>query len=71
MNQNAVAVRLDEDRLPPESPASKGTTPSAAVSAATDFGAWERLLLNEEWLADAPPIPLEAMRRESLYGDHY
>ena len=34
-----------------------------------DPAAWERLLLAEDDLADAPPIPLDMMRRESLYGD--
>ena len=33
-----------------------------------DFAAWEHLLLAEDDLVAAPPIPLDTMRRESLYG---
>ena len=33
-----------------------------------DYAAWERLLLAEDDLADAPPLPLDMMRRESLYA---
>jgi excisionase family DNA binding protein len=40
---------------------------SNPVSVTEDFDQWERLLLAEEDLADAPAIPLAAMRRESLY----
>ena len=43
---------------------------SAPASLRDDPAAWERLLLAEDDLADAPPIPLDMMRRESLYGDY-
>jgi len=33
-----------------------------------DYAAWERLLLAEDDLADAPSIPLDMLRRESLYA---
>ena len=37
------------------------------ISVADDYDRWERLLLSENHLADAPAIPLEAMRHENLY----
>jgi excisionase family DNA binding protein len=39
------------------------------ASLTEDYDQWERLLLAEEDLADAPPILLEAMRRENMYED--
>ena len=37
------------------------------ISVTEDYDQWERFLLAEDNLADAPAIPLEAMRRENLY----
>ena len=41
------------------------------VSVTEDFDRWERLLLAEDGLADAPAIPLKAMRRENVYEDRH
>ena len=39
--------------------------------APADYDQWERLLLAENDLADAPPIPPEGMRRETMYEDRH
>jgi len=67
MSSNTLADR-------PQATATQHAPPHEVVSSApaSPMGnptAWERLLLAEDDLADAPPIPLDMMRRESLYRD--
>ena len=48
-------------------PASPHAFSPQPLSVTDNYGDWERLLLAEDHLAAAPAIPLEAMRRESMY----
>ena len=57
------------ERAPPHDETLHDVILPVADSLAGNSAAWERLLLAEDDLADAPPIPLDMMRRESLYGD--
>jgi excisionase family DNA binding protein len=40
-----------------------------ALAMMEGYDQWERMLLSEEDLAAAPPIPAEALRREKMYEE--
>lgn len=63
LSDRSQAIPLLEHAL------ARDAAPPVAASPTQDRAAWERLLLAEDDLADAPPILLDMMRRESLYGD--
>jgi len=67
MSSNILAKRPEAKPILNHAPSQNlESTPNSPPD---DFALWERLLLAEDDLADAPPIPIELMRRETLYGD--
>lgn len=68
MSSNILADRPQAKPAPEHKPSQSASLP-VSTPLTEDPAAWEHLLLAEDDLADAPPIPLEAMRREAMYGD--
>ena len=68
MSTNILADR-PQAKLAPGHKLSESASPQSPTTLPEDFATWERLLLAEDDLADAPPIPLDMMRREALYGE--
>ncbi len=68
MSSNSLADR-PQARPAPEQTSLQAAPSPVAAPPADSLAAWERLLLAEDDLADAPPIPLDMMRREALYGE--
>ena len=49
----------------------RGSRLATPIDPKVNYAEWEALLLSKDGLASAPPIPLEAMRRENMYKDRY